>query len=213
LPTGNKCAEAVRKRRRRQDAFLEIELEFVGLLAHCALGTMSQYKFWDAFWELYGNRDKPSWRLQGRGFEITAKHAKWRQACRVLLEIIDAGRRLPENQLDRLVASEIDRLAKARNSVRGAWLTEMLCHFFPERYPIVNGPVQKWWSLNKFPFRRGATEGQRYSELAKKLRWVLRKYRPCGAKDLAELDAAIHCCLEEKGLLRKRATKKKPNPS
>jgi len=43
--------------------------------------------------------------------------------------------------LDNVVRKEIDRLADADNPNRGAWLSEMLCHYFPSRYPVVNKPV------------------------------------------------------------------------
>lgn len=201
LPNSQACAQSVRKRRGHQEAFSGAKGKLRALLVGCSLGQVSQGGFWAEFWKMY--RAEPSWRLQGRGFEIRGKHAAWRQACGALAKILEAGKTLPDNQLDALVAGEIDRLAKAGNSVRGAWLSEMLCHYFPQRYPIDNRPVQQWWSYNKLPYRRGATEGQKYTDMAKKLRWVLRKYHPSGAKSLAELDAAIHCCLEENGLLKK----------
>jgi hypothetical protein len=203
LPNSSSCAQSVQKRRHNQKAFTNIARRLRKLLTHYSSGSVSEKQFWQHFWRLY--RSSPSWRLQGRGWEIRGKHAPWRQACAALVRIIEAGKALPKNQLDGLVASEIDRLAKAGNSVRGAWLSEMLCHYFPQRYPVDNRPVQKWWSYNKLPYRRGTTEGQKYAELAQKLRWVLCKYKPAGARDLAELDAAIHCCLEEQGLLKRRS--------
>jgi hypothetical protein len=204
LPTGSSCAQSVRDRRRHQENFAGVADKVRGLLIRCAGGPERKNAFWKKFWSLY--RADPSWRLQGRGWWIRGKGARWSQACGALVHILEAGKTLPENQLDGVVAGEIDRLAKAGNSVRGAWLSEMLCHYLPKLYPVDNGPVQKWWSYNKLPHRRGATEGQKYAELAKKLRWVLRKFHPSGARNLAELDAAIHCCLYEKGLLNRRST-------
>src|SRR5205823_5056755 len=205
LPTTRACAPSVSRRRRNQEGFADVAGKLRPLLTRCSLGKIDNESFWQAFWKMY--RTPPPWRLQGRGLEISGKHAPWRQACGALVRILEAGKVAPNNQLDALVASEIDRLAKIpRNSARGAWLSEMLCHYFPQRYPVNNGPVHKWWLYNKLHFRRSATEGQKYVELSKKLRWVLRKYHPAGARDLAELDAAIWCCLEERGLLKNRST-------
>lgn len=199
LPTSSACAQSVHDRRRNHEAFTGVAGKVRTLLTRCSLGQIPDEQFWERFWKLY--RAAPSWRFQGRGLEIRGKHAPWRQACSALVRILEAGKALTTNQLDGIVAREIDDLARAGNSVRGAWLSEMLCHYFPLLYPVNNEPVHKWWAHNKLPYRRGATEGQKYSDLAKKLRWVLRKYHPAGAKNLAELDAAIHRCLEENRLL------------
>lgn len=75
--------------------------------------------------------------------------------------------------------------------MRGAWLSEMLCHYFPDRYQINDKPVKLWLKKIKLRGRRGATEGQRYVELAQKLRLVVQRYHPAGARNLVELDGAI----------------------
>ncbi len=76
------------------------------------------------------------------------------------------------------------------NPARGAWLSEMLCHYHPTKYPILNRPVRAWLVANHWRTRRGSTEGQRYTQLAQQLRLALHE-RPAGARTLAELDAAI----------------------
>jgi hypothetical protein len=80
-------------------------------------------------------------------------------------------------------------------------LSEMLCHYFPELYPISNKPVQKWLSHIKLRGRRGATEGQRYIDLAQKLRLAVQNEHPAGARNLAELDGAIWRRAVDQGLL------------
>jgi hypothetical protein len=103
--------------------------------------------------------------------------------------------------LDQLVTKEIDQLGKGGNPMRRAWLSEMLCHYFPELYPISNKPVQKWLSKIKLRSRRGATEGQRYIDLAQKLRLAVQNEHPAGARNLAELDGAIWRWAKDHGLL------------
>jgi hypothetical protein len=199
LPKSAACAQSVKNKRRNQQAFAGVEQKLRKLFIQCSSDRANEGRFWQQFWPLY--KGHPSWRLQGKGLEITAKHARWPQACGALVRILEAAKTPAINQLDGVVAREIDDLAKAGNSVRGAWLSEMLCHYLPLLYPVNNKPVQKWWSLNAFPYSRGAKEGKRYVELAQKLRWVLRKYHPAGARNLAEMDGAIHSRLSELGLL------------
>jgi hypothetical protein len=106
------------------------------------------------------------------------------------------------------VTKEIDQLGKSGNPMRRAWLSEMLCHYFPELYPISNKPVQKWLSKIKLRGRRGATEGQRYIDLAQKLRLAVQNEHPAGARNLAELDGAIWRWGKDHGLLDSGTTQR-----
>jgi hypothetical protein len=67
----------------------------------------------------------------------------------------------------------------------------MLCLRFPNLYPVLNNPV--WDFLKDIGFKapRGATEGERYVDLALKLRAALRGNPGYPAKDIAELDTII----------------------
>ena len=146
---------------------------------------MKNIAFWHRFWTLWSEHES---RFQGQGIQFTGKAANWRQACHSFLTIVDAGQNGAE--ADPIVSQEIDRLAELGNPMRGAWLSEMLCHFFPRLYPVKNGPVNRWLTYNKWRGRRGTTEGQRYVELSQQLRRALDA-KPAGARDLAELDLAI----------------------
>jgi hypothetical protein len=77
----------------------------------------------------------------------------------------------------------------------------MLCHYFPQLYPVDNRPVRQWLSRNKWPSRRGIGKGRYYVELAQKLREVVKEKHPAGAKNLAELDAAVRRWASEVGTL------------
>jgi hypothetical protein len=138
--------------------------------------------------ELWGHHES---RFQGRGFEILGKHSDWKDVCASLSTILARGSTLSVGVLDNLVRKEIDRLGSADNPNRGAWLSEMLCHFFPEKYPILNKPVKIWVQHNKYKGPSNASEGAKYIDLAVKLRNALKSNTANSAKNLAELDHAI----------------------
>lgn len=197
LPQGPTYVQAVRERRKQQGTFKDIKGQISTDLRRCADGKMSDSEFWKSFWEIWSGHES---RFQGSGIQFSGKSAKWRQACRALVTILEAARsRSPQHALDAVVSREIDRLAQLRNPARGAWLSEMLCHYFPDLYPIRNSPVTKWLTSNKWRGRRGASEGQRYVELAKQLRYAVIT-RPAGARNLAELDHAIWLWVHNRGL-------------
>jgi hypothetical protein len=198
LPHGPACARAVRQRRQQQSAFHEIAKPIRAAAVRCAHGTISRSQFWRTFWNLWAHHDS---RFQGSGIQFAGKNAKWQEACSALVRILDARKSSSTSQLDQLVTKEIDQLGKGGNPMRRAWLSEMLCHYFPELYPISNKPVQKWLSKIKLRSRRGATEGQRYIDLAQKLRLAVQNEHPAGARNLAELDGAIWRWAKDHGLL------------
>jgi hypothetical protein len=195
LPRGAACTRAVRERRKQQAAFQEISGPFRTAVLQCSKGQITNGKFWDLFWEMWS---KEEWRFQGGGLQIKCKAADWQQVCSALVNIFEAGK-LPTR--DRIVIQEIDCLHLARNPARRAWLSEILCHFYPELYPVMNTPIQKWLSKINLRPRRGATEGQRYIDLARTLRVTTTNSHPAGARTLAELDGAIWQWAHDLGLL------------
>lgn len=157
----------------------------------CAKGQISSSKFWGWFWQTWGAKTAKKWRFQGKGVQISGKHADWREACRSLMRVLNAAAARRSDELDDLVIEEMDRLSKAHNPVRKAWLSEMLCHFFPDLYPVENDPVRRW--LRKIQYRgsRGFSWGNRYVELAHQLRGIITAKKSAGARNLAELDTII----------------------
>jgi hypothetical protein len=202
LPAGKSCEDTVTHRRYQKRAFKEIGPRIRDAVGRCARGADSSAEFWSRFWGLWGNHQS---RFQGSGLQIKAKAANWREACSALQKILTTAPSLSNIRLDALVSKEIDKLAIAKNPARRAWLSEMLCHYLPQKYPIINGPVSKWLSVNRWRARRGATEGQYYIQLAQQLRYALRQ-RPAGARDFPELDAAIWQWANDHGLLAKTST-------
>jgi hypothetical protein len=187
LPDGARYGTRVKERRDAQATFGEIAEPIRTAARKCAAGRMSSSDFWREFWGLWSDHES---RFQGKGLEMTGKSANWRQACSALLAILNAADRSTGPGLDHVVSREIDTLAKTGNAARGAWLSEMLCHYLPKQYPVLNGPIRDWLAANRWRARRGSTEGQRYTQFAQQLRLALRT-RPAGATSLAELDAAI----------------------
>jgi hypothetical protein len=188
LPKGPTYVQAVRDRRKQQAAFQKIRSRISAAVRQSATGKISDSEFWRRFWRIWSDHES---RFQGSGVQFSGKSAKWREMSRALVTILEAGQSgSPQHALDAVVSREIDRLAERRNPARGAWLSEMLCHYFPDLYPIRNAPVTKWLRANKWRGRRGSSEGQRYVELARQLRYAVAS-QPAGARNLAELDHAI----------------------
>jgi hypothetical protein len=103
------------------------------------------------------------------------------------VKILDAS----SDDRDDVVVEEIDRLAERQIATRKAFLSEMLCLRFPEEYPVLNKPVQDYLNEIEFKAPRGASEGVRFVDLARKLRFSLLQNRDHPAKNLAELDTII----------------------
>jgi hypothetical protein len=197
LPKGPDYARAVQKRRKQQAAFSEIGDRISAAAELCAKRKISDSEFWTRFWNIWSHHAS---RFQGSGIQFTGKSANWGQACRALIKIRQAARSgVSQYALDAIVSTEIDRLVKLQNPARGAWLSEMLCHYFPDSYPILNSPVTKWLKWNKWRGRKGSSQGQRYTELAKKLRHVVAAHHPAGARNLAELDHALWLWVQNHG--------------
>jgi hypothetical protein len=172
------------QRRAQQARFVADRARWVALLNRCATGRIGPRDFYEKMMLLWA----PS-RFQARGMEILGKNSRWHITCKSLLRIVRA-KVLTSNQRDSLVVREIDYLAKVRISMRGAWYSEMLCHFFPDRYPVLDAPVNQWLSARGFRASRGASQGERYLEIARLLRAVLERSRG-KVRHLAELDCRI----------------------
>jgi hypothetical protein len=187
IPSGGKYDEAIVDRRKREKRFGEIDRKLLLAMRKCARGTMSNAAFWERFKDLWWYH--PS-RILGEGLQISAKHANWHQACKSMLHIVDLEKTESEISLDRVVQVELDLLAKAGNPVRGAWFSEILCHYLPHRYPVLAQPVKEWLKLKRWKAQQGSSEGSSYIELARKLREAIRQNEG-GPRNLPELDAVI----------------------
>jgi len=185
FPSGKRYDRAIRERRKREKAFAEIARSLRSAVTRCANGKMTNREFWARFWELWSGHES---RIMGGAMQILGKSADWKEPCRSLDRILHASG--PER--DWIVRDEIDRLGKLGIPVRGAWLSEMLCHFFPDQYPLVDRPIKKWLAAQKWRPQRGSTEGARYVQFAKALRSAIRQAKQ-GPRDMPEADAVAWC--------------------
>lgn len=188
LPSGKNIDKAVSKRRKQQKAFATIKDELTILIKKCASSKISNKKFYKKMMDLWGNHNS---RFQGRGFEIAGKHSKWQEVCKSILSVLSKSDTATILSLDTIVKKELDYLNSRQNPNRGAWLSEMLCHYFPDRYPLVNKPVKVWLRHNRYRHPRGSSEGARYIDLSIKLRHAIKNNVANKAKNLAELDHTI----------------------
>lgn len=143
--------------------------------------------FYDELRRIWGNDQETQ--MGGIQWVIRGKHADHQELAKSLVAVIDAH----PWERDSVVCNEKDRLQEAGIATRSALLTELLCHFFPRRYPILDEPVRAWRSRVGFDSRVGGTEGERYIRLARAMRAALQDAGPqrLGIEDLAELDTLI----------------------
>ncbi|RYH67208.1 MAG: hypothetical protein EON54_04395, partial [Alcaligenaceae bacterium] len=89
-------------------------------------------------------------RMGGSGWVIKGKHSVLQEMCKSLVSVFDAA----AAQRDEVVGFEIERLQAAAIPTRRALLSELLCHFYPMKYPVLNAPVRKW--ISGVGFDKGA---------------------------------------------------------
>ncbi len=188
LPSGKAINAAIKKRRAQQKAFADIKPKLVSLIESCASGEIPNTKFYGDMMQLWGHHES---RFQGSGFHIRGKRGNWKEICTAISIILTKSSALSVGDMDNLVKKEIDKLASARNPARHSWLSEMLCHFFPKRYPLLNTPIREWLRKNKYKSPSSASDGATYIDLSIKLRNALKSNTANIAKNLAELDHAI----------------------
>lgn len=185
LPRPKGAAAAVKERRKQLEQYRENRGGLAKLFRQCGAGRISSSTFYAKLPNYWGG--EVGGRLQGKGWERKGKNANFRQLAESYLKIVDAkaaGR-------DDTVVAEFDRLAQLKNPARKAFLSEMLCLEFPELYPVLNQPVQRYLSDEKFRGSPGMSEGARYLDLALRLRLSLDQNPQHPAKNIAELDTVI----------------------
>jgi len=185
LPKPPGAARLLRNRRVQLEAYSRVRPRLMKFFRSCATGSTSSSAFFDGLpsiwsWDL-GNR------LQGNGWERRGKNANFTELAASFVSVLDARK----HERDDVVRLQLDLLCASRNPARKAFLSEMLCLRFPHEYPVLNNPVNRYLSHIRFSPPRGASEGARYIDLAKKLRVALRANPAYPAKNLAELDALI----------------------
>jgi HKD family nuclease len=185
LPPARGMEEQIRQRRQNLKKYRRNQPGLIGLFRDCASARLSSADFYEALPQFYGG--EAGGRMQARGWERQGKKSNFQALAKAFVRIIDA---YPEER-DDIVLWELDSLEAAKNPARRAFLSEMLCFYFPTLYPLLNDPVQEWLRETGFSPPRGASDGDRYILLARTLRQLLRQNPRYLAKNLAELDTII----------------------
>jgi hypothetical protein len=186
LPRFPGLAGALAYRKERIHAFEACKEEVTRTIRACAHGDMSSYDFYE--W-LIENWNRSEWKFQGNGvFRHEHDATDWQFVCHALTTCLDAA----DEKRDAIVMQQYDRLEDNKEiaRVRKAFLTEMLCHYFPEDYPLWNNVLERWFKhvgLNATR-PRGLSAGQKYIWMAEHLRRVIEENPSYPANNIAELD-------------------------
>lgn len=182
-PPGSK--KIISDRRHALNEFGKHRAGLVRLFRRCAKGTISSAEFYSRLPDFWSHELGD--RLQGKGFTIKGKHSDFAVLSRSVCTILNAD----DVDRDDVVASQIDLLERMHVPTRRALLSEMLCLFFPDSYPVLNTPVIRFRSAVRLRKIRGASAGSDYIYLARTLRNAIRQNPDHLAKNLAEADAVI----------------------
>lgn len=188
LPRFPGLAKALAERKEQIYAFQDIRVEFEKNVRACALGQISPNMFYQWILE---NWNGTEWKFQGNGiFRHKQTATDWQMLCAALVSSLDSNK----TDRDQVVQTTYDELEKSKKvEVRKAFLTEMLCHFFPNDYPLWNEPVQIWLEKTAANIARprGLTAGEKYIRLSNQLRLALENDPDYPAQNLAELDHVL----------------------
>lgn len=187
LPKPAGMMREIDKRRHQLAAYKKNRDGLISLFRRCADGQISSARFYEELPSYWSDESGVGDRLQGAGWEILGKDSDFQALSGSYLRILYAT----DEDRDDVVEEEIDALHHNRIVTRGAFLSEMLCLQFPGEYPVLAKPVRDWLRAVKFKAPRGASEGSRYIDLARKLRSSLLQNPNHPAKNLAELDTVI----------------------
>jgi len=193
-------AQALKWRRRQVRDFNEIKEPLRRLFRDGAANRLSNDQICSRLLKTWGGHTS---RLQGKGWERSGIDSNWRLFARGLTAILNAN----GEQRDDVVVSTIDEFADEELPTRKALLSEMLCHFFPDQYPVINGPVQLWIKKMKYRAPAGGSEGAKFIDMAAKMRATVayNNKKRHKVRNLAELDSIIWAKYGNEYLKKKRA--------
>ena len=166
--------------RHQQKIYTRNKAQFEKFVKKCAAGTIAKDQYYKEMWNLlHGSwHGTPIW-------SINCKHANWKETCRELVKIFSS----PESERDKVVKQAIDSLAESGNPTRGAWLTEILCHHYPNSYPLLNNPVKEWIKKSKIS-KALIIDGNTYLKITRIMRRILKENKN-KFHNFGEMDHAI----------------------
>lgn len=185
---GKKELDKIKFRKKQLRLFQNIQQKFKNYITKCADRKITDLNFYEKEFSL----------RQGSFFQdiqwvIKCKNSKWHIVCASLKNIFNAYEEFERNNkkdlhlIDFVVKTELDLLRDKNHPARKAWISEVLCQFYPEYYPLINNPIKKWLKQNKIDSPFGASEGSKYLDVTFKLRALLKENPRI--KNFAELDA------------------------
>lgn len=182
-PTG--MASLIKSRREALAQYMKKRDGLIKFFRRCARREIDNETFYEGLSKYWSHEIGD--RLQGAGWERTGRNSDFCELAESFVRVLDAA----DADRDDVVIEEIDRLASRGVETRKALFSEMLCLRFPDAFPVLNAPVLAYLKAVRFGAPRGSTEGVRYIDLARKLRFSLRENPNHPAKTLAELDTVI----------------------
>jgi hypothetical protein len=183
LPKFSGMMAIAKDRKRRLKSFKRIRPKLTTGIHRCALGEISNKEFYDILQSTWGTGNA---RVQGWGWHVKGRTSNFRELCRGLDSIITSN---PKAR-DTLVVDLIDRLRTKKVPTRRSLLSELLCLYLPNEYPILNEPVASYLRGRlKPPY--GSSEGAKYLYIAISFRASLKAAPGYKARNLFELDGMI----------------------
>lgn len=180
----------IRRRRKQMQNHQSVREQLKKLIKQCASGVIGNEYFYEQLKKLWSWKNENQGTGVGNRFQSLAwvrqgKKADFQKLCIALQKVFEAS----DESRDGVVAQQIDYLKEHKVSVRRSVLSELLCQEYPEKYPVLNDPVDKFLKDNRFKAAKGSSEGSKYIDLSMKLRAVVAKQSKI--KNLAELDILI----------------------
>jgi hypothetical protein len=182
-----KLIEARREQMRNHQT---VRKQLKKLIKQCADGKVDNDEFYVEFNKLWSWKNENEGngvgnRFQDKGWVRKCKSSDFQKLCCAIQKVFNA----PSTEKDSMVANQIDWLRECREMTWRSVFSEMLCQEYPDKYPLLNGPIEEFLRDNQFRSARGASEGSKYIDLSMKLRELLAKQSKI--KNLAELDVLI----------------------
>jgi len=171
--------------------FEKIKNDYLKIIEKCAVGKISNEDFYNQMYKVrvHGENifQRPTWR-------IACKNCNWKEVCQLIVSFQKLEKKYGsiskknEDKYDQFLKIKLDELDRMGNPSRSAWLSEQLCQFYPNYYPLVNGALRPWLKNHKLPPARGASFGAKYIHLTKVLRKAIRS-NESEISNFVELDA------------------------
>ncbi len=201
LPDPTAGKEMIGGRKSQIKEFEHNRRKFLHMLRRRVAGKTRNVDVYNSMLNLWGIMA-----FQSQQWTRSGRRSNWKAFARAFLEVCDAR----DEERDEVVRAQKDLLKKKKVPTRGSVFAELLCHYFPDLYPVLNEPVGEWAKRVGYRAPRGASEGNRYLLLAKTLRAALaQKPRNYPAKNLAELDIYIWAYIKNERDKKKRRRKSK----